>query len=383
MVKLMIMVKIVEIWTLAVVVVLAVFASPAAAQNIVCYYDSVAAGYRTPTVPQDLAGTNCTHYIYVGVGVTTQGSIRILSNYDTSSGFTAFQALRPVDGSAKLYIQVGTDRESTYSLKQVLAVSSCLDKLVNNVAIFLEQYNFDGVEIDRRTNDLDKASLARLVIRLRARLYMVNKQLIVSVPAVWNDAYDVISLSLYADMINVHGYNFTGSSSTATALLAPLFSNPPATVVSVNSTITTLLTAGIRRNKINLVLPTYARTYLLASESQRGVGAPATGPGPAGTNTNRAGLLARYEACGRITNAQTGNYTAVDDLTTATRYYYLRTNWLSLETEDALAAKVTYVKDNRLAGAGIFSLELDDVNNTCQAGAFPVPALVRTYLYDE
>ncbi|XP_035793991.1 probable chitinase 10 isoform X2 [Anopheles albimanus] len=381
MVKLMIMVKIVEIWTLAVVVVLAVFASPAAAQNIVCYYDSVAAGYRTPTVPQDLAGTNCTHYIYVGVGVTTQGSIRILSNYDTSSGFTAFQALRPVDGSAKLYIQVGTDRESTYSLKQ--AVSSCLDKLVNNVAIFLEQYNFDGVEIDRRTNDLDKASLARLVIRLRARLYMVNKQLIVSVPAVWNDAYDVISLSLYADMINVHGYNFTGSSSTATALLAPLFSNPPATVVSVNSTITTLLTAGIRRNKINLVLPTYARTYLLASESQRGVGAPATGPGPAGTNTNRAGLLARYEACGRITNAQTGNYTAVDDLTTATRYYYLRTNWLSLETEDALAAKVTYVKDNRLAGAGIFSLELDDVNNTCQAGAFPVPALVRTYLYDE
>lgn len=36
------------------------------------------------------------------------------------------------------------------------AIAGRSEKLVNSVAIFLEQYNFDGVEIDRRNIDFDK-----------------------------------------------------------------------------------------------------------------------------------------------------------------------------------------------------------------------------------
>ncbi|XP_035910054.1 probable chitinase 10 [Anopheles stephensi] len=342
----------------------------AAQQNLVCYYDNRAATYSTPTFPSNLSPTNCTHYVYDGVGVTAQGDIRILSSYDTSSGFDEFQSLRR-SSDAKLYVLLTSDRDGGKNLTN--AISGRSEKLVNNVAIFLEQYNFDGVEIDRRTNDFDKGALARFVNRLRSRLYMINKQLSVSVSPQFTDAYDITSLSLYADMINLHAYNFT-SNNAVVANLAPLFSSTPNNVVSVNSTVTAWLAAGARRNKMNIVLATYARSYVLAAEDQRAVGARSTGPGEAGPNTKRAGILARYEICNALSE-----YGSVSDSVTATTYYFKGKNWISIETEDTLAQKLTYVLDNTLAGVGIASLDLDDVSNTCGTGAFLVMELARLY----
>ncbi|XP_052873636.1 probable chitinase 10 [Anopheles cruzii] len=353
------------------VVVLTVVAS-VVAQNLVCYYDSSAASYATPTLPQALSSTECTHYIYVGLGVTAQGDLRILSNYDVSSGFNDFQNLRAI-GNVKLYIQLGTDlRDGTKNLTN--AISGKCDKLVNNIALFLAQYNFDGVELERQTNDTDKNALAKCINKLRARLYMINKELAVAISAQWSNTYDITSLSLYTDMINVHGYNFTGTT-TNTANLSPLFSDATSPT-SVNSTLTALISAGARKSKINLVVATYARTYLLASEDQRGVGARTTGPGAAGANTNRAGLLARYEACPRF-----ADYTEVDNSNTATTYYFKAKNWLSIEIENTLVQKFTFVLDNELGGAGIYTLDLDDVSNACGAGAFPAVQLANLYLF--
>uniref|UniRef100_A0A182SU82 GH18 domain-containing protein n=1 Tax=Anopheles maculatus TaxID=74869 RepID=A0A182SU82_9DIPT len=348
------------------------YVTAVAAQNIVCYYDNRAASYSTPTVPRNLSSTNCTHYVYDGIGVTAQGDIRILSSYDTASGFDDFQSLRR-SSDTKLYVLLTSDRDGGKNLTNAIGGRS--EKLVNNIAIFLEQYNFDGVEIDRRTNDFDKGALSRFINRLRSRLYMINRQLSVSVSPQFTDAYDITSLSLYADMINLHAYNFTSSTGTTTvANLAPLFSSTPNNVVSVNSTVTSWLAAGARRSKMNLVLATYARTYVLASEDQRAVGARSTGPGDAGANTKRAGLLARYEVCSLL-----NEYSTVSDAVTATTYYFKGKNWIAIETEDTLVQKLTYVLDNTLAGVGVFTLDLDDTSNTCGSGAYHTVGLVRQY----
>ncbi|XP_050072664.1 probable chitinase 10 [Anopheles maculipalpis] len=353
------------------VVLVLIYITAVTAQNIVCYYDNRSASYSTPTFPRNLSPTNCTHYIYDGVGVTAQGDIRILSSYDTTSGFDEFLSLRRT--TSKLYVLLSSDRDGGKNLTNAIAGRS--EKLVNNLAIFLEQYNFDGVEIDRRTNDFDKGALARFINRLRSRLYMINKQLSVAVSPQFTDAYDITSLSLYADMINLHAYNFTSTAgNTVVANLAPLFSSTPNNVVSVNSTVTSWLAAGARRSKMNLVVATYARTYVLASEDQRGVGARSTGPGDAGSNTKRAGLLARYEVCNLL-----NEYSPVSDSVTATTYYFKGKNWISIETEDMLVQKFTYVLDNTLAGVGVFTLDLDDVSNTCGNGAYHIVDLARQY----
>uniref|UniRef100_A0A182PTG3 GH18 domain-containing protein n=1 Tax=Anopheles epiroticus TaxID=199890 RepID=A0A182PTG3_9DIPT len=317
---------------------------------IVCYYDSRAASYSTPTFAKDITSTNCTHYVYDGIGVTAQGDIRILSSYDTACNVELYNA----------------------------AIGWRSEKLVNSVAVFLEQYNFDGVEIDRRTTDFDKNALARFVNRLRSRLYMINKRLAVSVSAQFVDAYDITSLSLYADMINLHAYNFTTSTTNTVANLAPLFSSTPNNVVSVNSTVTSWLAAGVRRNKVNLVVATYARTYTLASDAQRAVGARSTGPGEAGPNTKRPGLLAQYEFCNIASE-----YTSVSDSSTSTAYYFKGRSWITIETEDTLVQKFTYILDNMLAGVGIFTLDLDDTSNTCGNGAYRVSELAFQYFTSE
>uniref|UniRef100_A0A182JQJ9 GH18 domain-containing protein n=1 Tax=Anopheles christyi TaxID=43041 RepID=A0A182JQJ9_9DIPT len=340
-------------------------------QHIVCYYDSRAASYNTATFPKNISSTNCTHYVYDGIGVTAQGDIRILSNYDTAFGFDEFQNIRR-NSDVQLYVLLSSDRDGGKNLTN--AISGRGEKLVNSIAIFLEQYNFDGVEIDRRTNDFDKNALARFVNRLRSRLYMINKQLAVSVLAQFADAYDITSLSLYADMINLHAYNFTTSTSNTVANLAPLFSSTPNNTVSVNSTVSSWLVAGARRNKMNLVVATYGRSYVLASEDQRTVGARNTGPGEAGSNTKRPGLLARDEFCNI-----SSDYSSVSDSGTATTYYFKGKSWIAIETEDTLVQKFTYVLDTALAGVGIYSLEFDDTSNTCGNGAYRFSELAYQY----
>uniref|UniRef100_A0A1S4GMA4 GH18 domain-containing protein n=1 Tax=Anopheles gambiae TaxID=7165 RepID=A0A1S4GMA4_ANOGA len=346
-----------------------------ATKNIVCYYDSRAANYVSATFPKNISSTSCTHYVYDGVGVTAQGDIRILSNYDTASGFDEFQNIRRTK-NVKLYVLLSSDRDGGKNLTNAIAGRS--EKLVNSVAIFLEQYNFDGVEIDRRNIDFDKSALARFVNRLRSRLYMINKQLSVSVSAQFADAYDITSLSLYADMINLHAYNFTTNTANTVANLAPLFSSTPNNVISVNSTVTSWLAAGARRNKVNLVVATFGRTYVLASEDQRAVGARSTGPGEAGFNTKRPGLIARYEFCNMA-----GEYNSASDSVTATTYYFKGKSWIGIETEDTLVQKFTYVLDSSLGGVAIFTLDLDDTSNACGNGAYRVSDLAYQYFGSE
>lgn len=55
------------------------------------------------------------------------------------------------------------------------------------------------------------------------------------------------------------------------------------------------LQKGTPANKLVLGMPTYGRSFTLASSSDTGVGAPATGPGAPGPFTKEAGLLAFYE----------------------------------------------------------------------------------------
>ncbi|KAF5903452.1 acidic mammalian chitinase-like [Clarias magur] len=45
---------------------------------------------------------------------------------------------------------------------------------------------------------------------------------------------------------------------------------------------------------------TYGRTFKLSSSSVSGLGAPSSGPGPAGNYTREAGMLAYYEVCTQL-----------------------------------------------------------------------------------
>lgn len=49
------------------------------------------------------------------------------------------------------------------------------------------------------------------------------------------------------------------------------------------------------REKINMGLATYGRTFKLVNNSDTGIGAPSSGPGEPGKYTRQEGFLAYYE----------------------------------------------------------------------------------------
>ncbi|XP_058464990.1 chitotriosidase-1-like [Malaya genurostris] len=349
------------------------------AQNVVCYYDSTAATLSEPLTPDSLSVANCTHYTYIGLGLTANGDLRsIHDSYDKTNGFTAFQNLRA--NNSKLLILLGGIYESSTTFSNV--IGSYPDTLINNIAIFLNRYNFDGIDIDwrypasRGGKASDKANFQKFLIRLRARLNMINKLLVVSVSpnkSVFTGAYDSTTLSLYADMINVYAFNFTETVETKTANLAPMYSNS-ANLISVNSSIVDWLSTKVRKSKINIVVASYARSYTLTSATRNTLGASIRGPGTQGAITRQAGYLAQYEFC-----SLRSNYVNTTDAVTQTIYYTKDSSWISTETADTLIQKLTYVLDNTLGGIAIYTLDWDDWSNGCGEGEFPVAALAQQY----
>ncbi|XP_055626471.1 chitotriosidase-1-like [Toxorhynchites rutilus septentrionalis] len=355
------------------------FVCKSCAQNIICYYDSRAATLPIPLLPSQLEPADCTHYTYIGVGMTTKGDIRLLNeHFDVNTGFPLFQNLRSTD--RKLLVLLGGVYESSVTFSTI--VGSIPDTLINNLALFLTRYNFDGIDIDWRYPSsrggklTDKVNFQKFIIRLRARLNMINKLLVISVSPIRNvfaAAYDSVTLSLYADMINVYAFNFTETVETKATHLAPLYSDNS---ISVNSSISDWISTKIRKNKINIVVATYARTYTLYSVTRNSPGSPIRGPGNAGANTQYAGYLAQYEFC-----AMNAGYSAVTDEITKTTYFTKDVSWISSETADTLVQKYTYGLDHDLGGVAIFTLDWDDATDSCGAGRFPAVALARKYFY--
>lgn len=54
---------------------------------------------------------------------------------------------------------------------------------------------------------------------------------------------------------------------------------------------------GAPAEKLVVGFPTYGNTFRLQNPFNHGLGAPTSGPGPAGPYTQEAGMLAYYEVC--------------------------------------------------------------------------------------
>lgn len=143
-----------------------------------------------------------------------------------------------------------------------------------------------------------------------------------------------------------------------------------------NSSISDWLSTKVRKSKINLVVASYARTYMLTRAIDNRLGSPIRGPGVSGENTKQIGYLAQYEFC-----ASNSGYSNTTDDATHSVFYTKDTNWISAETADTLIQKYTYVLDNSFGGVAIYSLDWDDWRNECGEGVFPAAALAQQYLY--
>lgn len=135
------------------------------------------------------------------------------------------------------------------------------------------------------------------------------------------------------------------------------------------------LNKGMPAEKVVMGIPTYGRSFTLAS-AETAVGAPASGPGAAGPITESSGFLAYYEICQFLQGAK------IMRLQDQQVPYAVKGNqWVGYDDVESVESKVQFLKSLNLAGAMIWSIDMDDfTGKSCSQGPYPLVQAVKRSL---
>jgi chitinase len=264
-------------------------------------------------------------------------------------------------------------------------------QFIQSAISYAQQYGFDGIDIDweypgyigRGGSDADFDNFLLLIQEFRAQAGP-NFLLTWAAPAIVPTGVSasspkkdpttffqwVAQCAQSFDWLNVMSYDFHGAFDdpvkVGTGVNAPLVQDStPNGPFSLKNTVEAYLQAGIPKEKIVLGMPTYGRSFIVSSPltaTDNGYGKPFRDAGPAGPATQVPGVLAYYEILAQLAN---GNLVKQWDNATLTPYAYSSQTgeWVSYDDTDSLAYKVSYVLEQGLGGAMVWSIDDDDFSN--------------------
>ncbi|CAG9129918.1 unnamed protein product [Plutella xylostella] len=128
------------------------------------------------------------------------------------------------------------------------------------------------------------------------------------------------------------------------------------------------LTNGAPASKLVLGLPSYGKSFTLASLNNTGTGAAHAGGGAPGPYTGETGTLAYYEIC--LAQQQSSwNVTVVKD-----NYAFASSGlqWVGYDDPSITFAKGRFAKQNKLAGVMYWATDLDDFAGYCSRVTYPI-----------
>ncbi|NWI63517.1 CHIA chitinase, partial [Todus mexicanus] len=134
---------------------------------------------------------------------------------------------------------------------------------------------------------------------------------------------------------------------------------------------------GAPAQKLLVGFPTYGHSFTLQNPSNNGIGAPTSGPGPAGPYTQEGGLLAYYEICTILASGATQTWDASQDVP----YAYKGNEWIGYDNVKSFSVKVDWLKKNNFGGAMVWTIDLDDFTGTfCNQGKYPLITTLKNGL---
>lgn len=175
------------------------------------------------------------------------------------------------------------------------------------------------------------------------------------------------------DFINLMTYDMHGSWEKSADHLAPLFKRPWETKDNnVDYIVNYYIRNGFPASKINLGIPLYGQSWLLASNDILPP-APTAGIGPAGPITNQAGILAYSEICQNIRNKGWKTYQDPSYLTGPFAYSpSAPVQWVGYDDVPFSIRKAKYALAMGLGGLMVWDMSQDDFGNTCGGGVNPI-----------
>lgn len=363
----------------------------AAGDKVVCYYASWAhyrtgaARYTVDDVPVEL----CTHAIYAFAVLDADSLVaREHDAYlDKAAGldnYRRFVTLRERNPQAKMLLGLGgwTDsRSDKYS--RLVSEPQRRAAFVSHVVSFLQEYGFDGLDLDweypgYQSSPQDREGFRLWVEELRAAFSPHGLLLTAAVSAgrdVIDRGYDVPAVAEALDQIHLMSYDFHGSWEGRVAHHAPLFPAPgQEKELSADYAVRHWIKRGAPASKLVLGVPFYGRSWTLAG-ADASSGAPASGAGRPGPLLKDAGTMAYYEICQAHQRGGWRKVTGPDG-----PHLTHGDQWVGYDDIAAIRKKALYAQQKGLGGVMVWDIATDDFRGTCGRGANPLLSVIAKVL---
>jgi chitinase len=296
----------------------------------------------------------------------------------------------------KVLLSVGGWTWSTYFSNAALTpesraafVASCIDLFLKGNLPVLDGGSggpgsaagvFDGIDLDwewpnwpgEPGNVLrpeDRQNFTALLAEFRTQLDAYGKQtgkhyeltaFLPANPATMDAGYEGAKIFPYLDFATVQGYDFHGTWESITnqqsALRRPADS-PDDPDFTGDRAIKSWLARGAPRSKLVLGIPYYGRGWTGVTGGGDGLFQPATGPAPA---TFEAGS----EDYKKLAELARGDFKVYRDMRAGHAWLFDGTTFWTYDDPLVVLQKARYIRQERLGGAMVWSLDGDDANAT-------------------
>jgi chitinase len=284
-------------------------------------------------------------------------------------------------------------------------------EFIRNTIRYLRKYKFDGLDIDW---EFPETETERRIFSLLVRDYRIGFQnealltnrtrlLLTAAVAAYRPkieaGYDIKEISPYLDYINLMAYDYHGSFipidffqwnkkpfflgnwNSYIGYNSPLY--PRSTekhdqrLLNQQATVDTWINGGCSPSKLVLGLGVYGRTFKLKQKNNPDIKpyALSKGAGLPGNYTGSNGFLSYYEICDLIKKHK---WSTQFDKEQHVPFAYKDDQWVGYDNQESIEKKCYYIAKQRLAGAMIWSLDLDDFNGSfCGQGKYPLLTKVK------
>jgi len=249
----------------------------------------------------DIDATTYTHLVYSFASISADGHLEPwVGSWDEVAKYKEFNKVKELNPNVKTIIAVTEGifygpGMNPFTFNEVAETEKSRWTFAQSVVVFLDHYNFDGIDIDWESPlNVDKGGgpdnyerFVLLVKEIKSAFASSTKEFVISVALPPTEGelheYDVIGLSEQVDWFNLMSYDYH------TPKNIPKTVGAHSDLKLIDSVVFSLL-QGTESTKFVLGMAAYGRTYTLADHRCHELGCPFSSPGLGGCG-NTPGFL--------------------------------------------------------------------------------------------